>query len=389
MSPKVKTLSKKKATINSVETMEQIAQQLGDDLIPIKPKTNVTGKVLSISKSKIIVDLDGIALGLIPAKEFSPIVVDLEIGDDISAYVLMQENDEGYVILSLKRADKERYLELLEEKYKKQEPLEVWIKDANRGGLMVSFGNIDGFLPASQLGSKNYPRGDTNQILKSLKSLVGKQLTVKVITLDLKENKVIFSEKAAGDELAQALLGKFKLGDEVLGKITGIVDFGLFVNLGDVEGLIHISEIAWDRIFGAADLERRFKVGESVNAQVISNDGGRISLSIKRLLPDPWQKEAKKIKVGQEFNGTVIQVSPFGAFIKLTDNLIGLMHISEFDANNPAELKGKVKLSDTDTFQILSIEPESRKISLGYTEERRPDSAKKIARQYEDGKKKA
>lgn len=348
------------------ESFASIIEDLGDDLVTIKKRENVTGKVASISKSRIIVDLDGIAMGLIPAKEFSAATVDLKVGDDITAYVMVQENDEGYVILSLRKADKERYLELLEEKYKKEEPVKIWIRDANRGGLMVAYGNIEGFMPASQLASKHYPRGNADQILKSLKSLVGKEIEAKVLTYEPKNNKIIFSEKAAGDSLAVELAGKYQVGTEVEGKITGIVDFGIFVDLGEVEGLVHISEIAWDKILGVEDLERRFKVGEKIKVQIISNDSGRISLSVKRLTSDPWQIAIKNYKPGQVVTGKVTQVTPFGAFIRLDNDITGLMHISEFGVKNQADLSNKIKIDDTGQFNILSIETDTRKLTLGY-----------------------
>ncbi len=355
-----------KIKMSKKENFASIVEELGDKLVTIKKRENVTGKVASISRARIIVDLDGIAMGLIPAKEFSAAMIDLKVGDEITAYVMVQENDEGYVILSLRKADKERYLELLEEKFSKSEPVKIWIRDANRGGLMVAYGNIEGFMPASQLASKHYPRGNTEQILKSLKALIGKELEAKVLTLDPKNNKIIFSEKAAGDSLAEELISKYKTGNEVEGKITGIVDFGIFVDLGEVEGLVHISEVAWDKILGVEDLERRFKVGDKIKVQIISNEGGRISLSVKRLLPDPWQTAIKKYKVGQVVTGKVTQVTPFGAFIKLDDNITGLMHISEFNVKNQIELQGKIKSGESHQFQILAIESEARKVTLSF-----------------------
>lgn len=362
------------------ENFASIVEELGDKLVTIKKRENVTGKVASISKARIIVDLDGIAMGLIPAKEFSAAMIDLKVGDEITAYVMVQENDEGYVILSLRKADKERYLELLEEKFGKNEPVKIWIRDANRGGLMVAYGNIEGFMPASQLASKHYPRGNAEQILKSLKSLIGKELEAKVLTLDPKNNKIIFSEKAAGDSLAEELVGKYQVGNEVEGKITGIVDFGIFVDLGEVEGLVHISEVAWDKILGVEDLERRFKVGDKLKVQIISNEGGRISLSVKRLLPDPWQTAIKKYKVGQVVTGKVTQVTPFGAFIKLDDNITGLMHISEFNVKSQAELQGKIKADEAHQFQILAIEAESRKVTLSFPKDEADKKEEKPAK---------
>lgn len=360
----------------TARTMEEIAEELGDSLIPIKRGTTVTGTVISVSRARIIVDLGGIALGLIPVREFSSQARELKPGDEIAAYVLLQENDDGYVILSLRRADKERYMQALEEIFSQKTTVAVHVKDTNRGGLIVEYGNIEGFLPMSQLASQHQPRGGRDRGSDGLKDLVSKDIQVKLITFDPKQNKIIFSEKAAGDALAEERAGTLKVGEEIEGSITGVVDFGLFVNIGDLEGLVHISEVSWDRV---ENLERMYKVGDTVRVQVIAIEGGRVSLSIKRLMPDPWQNAIQQFKPDQKVNGTVVRTSPFGAFIELATDIVGLMHISEFGVTNAEELELKIKPGDTDQFQILSIDTESRKVSLAYPEDRRPENAKRLA----------
>lgn len=362
---------------DAVQTeMDKIAEELGDNLVPIQQGTTVTGTVLSVSRSRIIVDLAGIALGLVPSREFSSSVHEMGAGDEVSAFVLVPENDDGYVILSLRRADKERHMASLESEYESKKPVPVRVKDANRGGLVVEYGNIEGFLPISQLAIGHQPRGHRDDVRDVLRELVGKEITAKVITFDPKNNKIVFSEKAAGDALAEERASALKIGEEVEGTVTGIVDFGIFVNIGNLEGLVHISEISWDRV---ENLERMFKVGQKVNVQVISIEGGRVSLSIKRLMPDPWQTAIKQFKVGDSVTGTVVRLSPFGAFIELARDVVGLMHISEFGVSLQEELAEKVKTGDTDTFQILSIDTDSRKVALAYPDDRRPASAKKAA----------
>ena len=360
----------------TARTMEEIAEELGDSLISIKRGTTATGTVVSTSRSRIIVDLNGVALGLIPAREFSSQARELKPGDEVSAYVMMQENDDGYVILSLRRADKERYMQALDEIFTQKTTIPVHVKDTNRGGLIVEYGNIEGFLPMSQLASQHQPRGGRDRGRDALKDLVAKDIQVKLITFDPKQNKIIFSEKAAGDALAEERAGSLKVGEQIEGTVTGVVDFGLFVNIGDLEGLVHISEVSWDRV---ENLERMYKVGDAVQVQVIAIEGGRVSLSIKRLMPDPWQKAIQEFTPGQTVTGTVVRISPFGAFIELASDIVGLMHISEFGIGGPEELELKVKPGDTDQFQILSIDTDSRKVSLAYPEDRRPESAKRLA----------
>ena len=365
-----------KESKKNFDSMELIVESLGDQLIPIKYGITVKGNVISNSRSRIIVDINGIALGLIPAREYSSVAPDLVVGDEISAYVMVQENDDGYVILSLRRADKEKHLASLASHYESKENLAVRVRDVNRGGLVVQHGNIEGFLPISQLASQHYPKRNRDKIQDSLKDLLNKELQVKVITFDPKANKIIFSEKAAGDSLAEEKAGQLSIGQELEGTVSGIVDFGIFVNLGELEGLVHISEVSWDRVY---NLDRMFAVGDKVKVQVISVDGGRVSLSIKRLTPDPWQTAIKEFKIGSEVEGSIVRLSPFGAFIEIATDVVGLMHISEFEATSQEELEDKVKVGDKDKFQILTIEPQGRKVGLAYPDSKRPASAKKAA----------
>ncbi len=360
-------------------TMDQLAEELGDNLIPIQQGTTISGTVVSASRTRILLDVRGIALGLIPAREFSSVVHELKPGDEVSAYVLVAENDEGYVILSLRRADKERYLATLAEEFEAKKPVAVRVKDANRGGLVVEFGNIEGFLPISQLAIGHQPRGGAagrGDIRDVLKELTGKELLAKIITFDPQSNKIVFSEKAAGDALAEQRANNLKVGEEVEGSVTGVVDFGLFVNIGDLEGLVHISEISWDRV---ENLDKLYKVGDRVKVQVINVEGGRVSLSIKRLIVDPWQTAIKQFTVGQRVTGTVVRLSPFGAFVQIAPDVVGLMHISEFGLAAQDELPSILKSGDTGSYQILSIDTKSRKVGLAYPEEQRPAAAKKVA----------
>ena len=360
----------------TAQTMDDIAKDLGDQLIPIKHGMTVKGNVVSVSRSRIIVDLQGIALGLIPVREFSSTAQDFKPGEEVSAYVMIQENDDGYVILSLRRADRERHLITLEESYNSKQPVLVRVKDVNRGGLVVQHGNIEGFLPISQLASQHYPRGGRDRVQDGLKGLVGKEMSAKIITFEPKANKIIFSEKAAGDSMAEERARALNIGEELTGTVSGVVEFGIFVNLGDIEGLVHISEISCDRV---QDLDRLYKMGDEVKVQVISVEGGRVSLSIKRLTPDPWQQAITTFKAGQAVDGRVVRLSTFGAFIEIGKEIVGLMHVSEFGASSQEELEQKVKVGDNDQFQILSIDKDSRKVALAYPDDRRPDSAKKAA----------
>jgi len=220
-------------------------------------------------------------------------------------------------------------------------------------------------LPVSQLSSEHYPRveeGDKNKILEILKSYVGKIFDVQIITADANDEKLIVSEKAVGEEALRGKIGQLQLGQVVEGEVSGIVDFGIFLKFGaGLEGLVHISELAWTRIDHPKDL---YKVGQKVEAQVISIDRDRISLSIKRLQTDPWVESIKKYQVGQIVTGKVTKVMAFGAFVELDPEIYGLVHsveLSNEEVKDPSEI---VKIGDTKEFKIISIEPQEHRLGL-------------------------
>ncbi len=352
--------------------MAELVELMGDKLIPFTQGDIVEVTVLSTSRDNIMVDVAGLATGIIPEKEFSPTAVKVEIGNKIQAYVVSTENDNGYVILSLKKAERERIWNMLEQRNNEGEIITVKIVQANKGGLVAEYNNMQGFIPVSQLSAKNYPRvgGDKLKIKKKLSELIGTALPVKIISYDKVAKKIIFSEKAVVDSDLEEKAQKFEIGQRVKGKITGIVDFGLFVDIGELEGLVHISQVSWQRI---NNLKDHFKPGDEIEAEVVNIDAGRVSLSIKKLLPDPWQTEVKTLDVGSKAAGFITQVTPYGAFVKLSDNLEGLFHVSQMSGQRPEEL---VKEGETYQFEIISIEPELRKISLKLVEEK-PSKAKK------------
>ena len=342
--------------------MKELAVQYSSKLVPIKTGDIIEVKVVDVLKNKILVDVAGFCNGIIPEREFSPEIDILKPGDKTLAYILALENQDGNCILSLRRADKERVAKIIEEKYASGGILTVKCNDANRGGLLCSFGDYEGFLPVSQLASSHYPKvssGDKEEILGKLRQLINQNLQVKVISFEPQSGKLIFSEKAAGDSAQQEKIKNYKIGEILEGEVTGVVDFGLFINLGDMEGLVHISEVSWDHIENLRDL---FKPGDKIKAQVVSTENNRLSLSIKRLTEDPWLKLVEKYKTGDEVEGEVTRTTPFGAFVKF-DNLDGLVHISELGekVTNPAdvvEVGGKYK------FEIETIEPDLHKVSL-------------------------
>lgn len=347
----------------TVATMEEIVTQAGTDLIPFRQGEVIEVTILQVSKQKIMVDVSGIALGFIPEREFSYEAHDFHPGDKALAYVLSTENDEGYVVLSLKRAEKEQTWRMLEEKTDSGDFISIKVVQANKGGLLVRFGDIEGFIPVSQLSSQTLGRiADRDRLTSRLNELVGQTLKVKAITTDKAANRLIFSEKAVTNIETESKIKALKPGDKVKGKITGIVDFGIFMDIGGIEGLVHISEVAWERI---DDLKSRFNIGDEIEVQIIEIDGNRVSLSLKRLLPDPWAEAIKAYTVGQVVEGEVTRVTPFGAFVKFDPILDGLVRVSEIvdEGQNPTNV---LEVGKSYSFKILSIDNAARQIGLSY-----------------------
>jgi ribosomal protein S1 len=350
--------------------MSSLLHEQGGRAIPFTPGTVIEGTVLSSSATRIWVDINGIAVGVVPEQEMSVQGAELKPGDPIAASVLLLEDAKGNVILSLRRADRQRITQTLTDAAKSGEPIDVKVTDANKGGLLIQLGDYSGFLPVSQLASEHYPKvdgGNPDEIYARLKDLVNQTLSVKVLTFEPQQGKLIFSEKAAGDTVQEAKLKHIKEGDTLTGVITGIVDFGIFVKIGDgegaLEGLVHISEIAWGRV---ADITTVYKIGDEVKVLVVSTADNRVSLSIKRLLPDPWQEIAGKYAVNDIVPGSVTRVTPFGVFVRLGNEIDGLVHISEISSERITDPGTVLSIGSTHQFKIISIEPKEHRLGLSY-----------------------
>ncbi len=323
----------------------------------------VTGTVLTVKKHEVLVDLGAQGVGLVPRREigFSRA---LKEGDEVTASVVDTELDNGNSLLSLRKAAKDRGWEEVSAKQENGEVIEITPYDANRGGLLVEYEGVRGFLPVSQLSAEHYPRvgsNDKDEILQRLNALVGQNLSVRVLDSDRKANKLIFSEKEAVKEGLAARFQSLKIGDSVKGVVTGVVDYGAFVNVDGIEGLIHISEISWERVSNPSDY---VKVGETIEAKIISIDKDRLSLSMKQLTQDPWLDEVDKFKVGDSVEGTVTRITPFGAFVQISPSVEALVHVSELGTGDNVDPEKVFVLNERKSFTILDIEKDNRKISL-------------------------
>jgi small subunit ribosomal protein S1 len=343
-------------------TMDELLAAQDDSVKQLTVGDVVTGKILVVKKHEVLVDLGSQGVGIVPRREVGYSRA-LNVGDEVSASIVETELDNGQVLLSLRKAAKDRGWDEIFARMESGEVIEVSPFDANRGGLLVEYDGVRGFLPVSQLSAEHYPRvgsSDKDEILQRLNSLIGQKLQVRILDCDRKANKLIFSEKEAVKDSLNARFEKLAVGDKVSGLVTGVVDFGVFVNVDGIEGLVHISEISWERVGNPADY---VKPGQAIEAKIIAIDKDRLSLSMKQLTEDPWMKEVDKFKVGEKAEGTVTRITPFGAFVQISPSVEALVHVSELggDDSDPEKV---FTLNERKEFVVLEIEKENRKISL-------------------------
>lgn len=258
-------------------TMDELLASSEESVKRATVGETVTGTVMSIRKHEILIDLGARGVGVVPRREVS-FAKNLEVGDEVTASVIEAEMGDGSVLLSLRKAAKEKGWDEIQSRIDNAEVIEVTPFDANRGGLLAEYEGIRGFLPVSQLSAEHYPRvgsADKDEILQRLNSLVGKPMKVRILDANRKDNKLIFSEKEAVKDGLAERFAELTVGDIVKGVVTGVVDFGAFVNVDGVEGLIHISEISWERVNNPSDY---VKIGEAVEAKIIAIDKERLSL---------------------------------------------------------------------------------------------------------------
>ena len=347
----------------AVLSMDDLLAGANDSAKQIESGEVITGTVLSVRKHEVLIDLGAQGVGLVPRREVG-YGKQLVEGDEVSASVIDTELENGYSLLSLRKAAKDRGWEEVAAKMAAEEIIEVVAYDANRGGLLIEYEGVRGFLPVSQLSAEHYPRvgsADKDEILQRLNGLINQPLKVRILDCDRKANKLIFSEKEAiRDGLAERFK-KLAVGDSVKGVVTGVVDFGAFVNIEGIEGLVHISEISWERVNNPSDY---VKVGQNIEAKIISIDKERLSLSMKQLTQDPWLDEVEQFKKGDKVEGTITRITPFGAFVQISSAVEALVHISELGGGEGVDPEKVFTLNERKEFIVLDIDKDNRKISL-------------------------
>jgi small subunit ribosomal protein S1 len=337
---------------------------------PPQEGDTVEGTIIAIGRGRIFVDLPPFGTGIIYGREYlnaADILRKANIGDTISAKVVDEAGFDGYIELSLKEARQAAIWSEADQAIAGGTLFNLPVEDANKGGLILSWQGIQGFLPASQLSGKHYPRvpdANKDKILEELRKLVGKLLEVKIITADAREGKLIFSERTTEDDVERITSAdKYTVGDVVEGTVTGAVDFGVFVELEPgLEGLVHISEIDWALV---DDPRTLYKVGETVSVKVIDVKDGKVSLSIKALKENPWNTAGDRYKKGMEVSGVIIKYNKHGALASIEEGVAGLVHVSDFETMQ--QLRDTLELGKVYPFTVSLFEPKEQRMTLSYT----------------------
>ena len=350
-----KILPVKTKSSREPQTMEELLASSGVSLFSLKKGMTVDGTIISISPKEILVDIGKKSFGIIAEWELDQVrdyVKQLKVGDKITAQVVNPENDYGYTVLSLRKASYENRWEMLADIKEKGEDIEVIGMEPAKGGVLVDWQNLRGFIPSTQLSSEYV----VNPV-----QLINRRIKVKVIEIDQSMNRLVLSQKASAlgvtPTIQKEKLAKIKPNDVIKGKISGIAPFGIFVDVDGIEGLVHISEVAWEKV---ENLSEHFKVGDNVEVMVldININEGKLNLSIKRLTPDPWKNILDRFPIESSVTGEVVRSAPYGIFVKLEPGIEGLLHISKLTPGKEPQIGDKLECL------VEKIDTVKRKISL-------------------------
>ncbi len=328
----------------------------------------IKGTVIQRKGISLFLDLGSVGTGIVFGKEYQnakDIIKNLKVGDEIAGKIVSIENEDGLIELSIKEAGSEALWKEAAQLKASQGAIDLKVVDSNKGGLVLEWRGVKGFLPASQLKASHYPKvegGDKERISEELKKLVGTLLSVVILDMDPKEEKLILSEKGTESEELKKIIEKYKIGDVIEGDVTGVVEFGVFIKIEDgLEGLAHISELDWALVENPASI---FKIGDTQKVKIIAIDGDKISLSIKALKPDPWEINKEKYKKGDIVEGRVLRLNKFGALTVFDTGIYGLAHISEFGTEK--KMREMIESGKTYVFQIAVFHPGDKKLSLSF-----------------------
>ena len=362
-------------------TMAELLDHPDNEVKSLKHGDVVEGTVVRIDPDEILVDFGGKSEGVVSNRELmnrrgprdgDESRPELSVGDEVLVYVLQPESPEGHAVLSLRRAGLERKWRAMQERFDAGEIVEARVIDHNKGGLIVDLG-VRGFVPISQIVDfprrprDEQPRDAAQEIAEKLQPFVGRTLRLKILEVNRKANRLILSEKVAlyeeRREKRDELFSSLETGQRVTGVVRSIAPFGVFVDLGGIDGLVHKSELSWNKVNNP---ETAHQIGDEVEAEVIdiNHERGRISLSIRRLQPDPWQESVAKYKIGDVIDGTVTKLVNFGAFVRVEEGLEGLIHISELSHQRVAHPGDVVQEGQEVKLRIISLDSERHRLGL-------------------------
>ena len=347
---------------------ELFAQQ--ENLVRVvKPGEIVKGVVARKRATEILVDVGAKSEGTVDPKDLNNLspeeLADIKVGDTIPVYVVSVENDqeETHIILSLSQARVEKDWEEAERLFAAGETFESTVIGNNKGGLIVNFGQVRGFVPGSQLANTQF--GGSNKPDR-WNQLMGEKLQLKIIEVDRERNRLILSERAAAEEARKnkaSFMVDLTEGDIRTGRVTSLADFGAFVDIGGVDGLIHLSELAWTRISHPREV---LKVGDEIKVYILSVDleQQRVALSLKRLQPEPWSQVFDFYEINQVVDAVITKLTNFGAFARIDDRIEGLIHISELSDKNITHPREVVSEGQAVKVRIIHIDPDRRRMGL-------------------------
>lgn len=337
------------------------------EILRAKPGELMNGTVIFKGKNKLLIDIQGVATGIVSGRELRDsfhTFRDLKIGDTVMTMVLEEENEEGMIVLSLRMASQQKAWDHFHKLIDDDETMSFTPQEVNKGGLLANIDGIRTFLPVSQLAPVHYPRvsnSDQGEIMNRLQKYIGHKFTVKIITMDEEAGKIVVSERSAMAEERAKTLETLNMEEEREGMVTGVVKFGLFVAFDGLEGLVHISEIAWGHVKNPAE---HYNVGDKVKVKVIGVDSDKLSLSIKQLTKDPWEEIAERYPVGKKVTGTVMRFADYGAFLKLEPEINGLVHLSEVTHKKIEDASEALNIGDKIEAQVINIDIDERRIGL-------------------------
>ena len=376
-------------------TMAELLAEQDADIRSFKHGDVVEGTVVRIDRDEILVDIGAKSEGVVSNRELygrhAESAPALAVGDVVLVYVLQPESQEGHVVLSLRRAGLERKWRSMQEQFEAGAIIDAPVIDHNKGGLIVDCG-IRGFVPISQIvdfprrPQNDQPRDAAQEIAEKLQPYVGRKMRLKILEVNRKANRLILSEKVAlyeeRREKRDELFSSLQVGQRVSGTVRSIAPFGVFIDLGGIDGLVHKSELSWNKVNNP---DSGYRVGEQVEAEVIdiNHERGRISLSIRKLQPDPWHSTVADFKVGDIIDGTVTKLVNFGAFVRVRDGLEGLIHISELSHQRVAHPGDVVHEGQTLKLKIISLDSERHRLGLSLKQAEEPPARPAVPEQQQ------